>query len=283
MQIAISTVAFRGQSMGEIIEIAKKEHWMIEFSSGMPYSSNLMDQYLNADIPRMLHNYFPPPEKPFVLNLASKDESIHKKSIQHCKQGLFLAKKTNGPYYSAHAGFCGDPKPEELGHTIKFDPNFDRELYWQNFIQAIGEILDYANELDVDFLIENNVCAKFNVVGANRNPLLCADPEEIKKLFTDIKHPRLGLLLDTGHLQVSANTLEFDKYEAVQEMTSLIKGIHHSENNGVVDNNEKLDYDYWFLKFMNAFSDLIHVLEVKDLERHTILDQINILNLSPGR
>ena len=55
----------------------------IELSAGVP-SKDVVKQLTNLsqDADLMLHNYFPPPEIPFVLNLASKDEVVIKKSVE---------------------------------------------------------------------------------------------------------------------------------------------------------------------------------------------------------
>ncbi len=277
MKIAVSTIAFKGKSIQEIIDTAKIHGFFMEFSSGMSYEKGLKESYIHADIPRMPHNYFPPPEDSYVLNIASNDPAIRNRSIAHCKQGLYLASLSGSPFFSAHAGFCGDPKPEELGKPIQFDPEFDREVFWKHFVTGIQDILSYAKEVNTPFLIENNVCAAFNLVQGKRNPLLCSHPGEIIKLFEEISHTYFGLLLDTAHFKVSGTTLGFDYMHSVNQLSGLIKGIHHSDNDGTIDDNKKLNADYWFLPLMHRFTDLTHVVEVKNISVEEIRDQILLL------
>jgi sugar phosphate isomerase/epimerase len=277
MRIAVSTIAFQGLTIEEIIRIARAENWTIEFSSGLAYRPDLKDLYLNAEIDRLPHNYFPPPEKPFVLNLASINDEIRERSVQHCMQGLELAKASKASFYSAHAGFCGDPKPSELGNRIEFKSNFDRGLFWSRFTQSIKEVLTQAETLEVDFLIENNVCASVNLTSLGENPLLCSDPDEIEKLILDIGNPRLGILLDTAHLKVSCRTLKFDLLAAVDRARPFVVAIHHSDNDAIIDNNQALNKSYWFFQQQSEFDNVMHILEVKNIDPDTIAAQISLL------
>ena len=95
MNIYVSTLALRNHSPEKMIALAEQHQWALEFSSGMAYQADMEDLYLGASIKRMPHNYFPAPKIPFVLNLASANDDIREFSINHCIQGLKLAKKSN--------------------------------------------------------------------------------------------------------------------------------------------------------------------------------------------
>lgn len=280
--IYISSLAFTGKQPEEIIEIALRNNWAIEFSSGMPFRADMDEFYLQAEVRRMPHNYFPSPEVPFVLNLASANKSIRETSILHCKKLLQMAKQSSAPFYAAHAGFCIDPDPNELGNKINYRPDFDKSKHWQIFIDSINVILKTADELQVDFLIENNVIAPFNTNSERINPLLCCESSDIQSLFNIVKHDRFGLLLDTAHLRVSCQTLNLDIEAELNKITPFIKALHHSNNDGNEDNNQPLDNSYWFLPFMHQYKKMVHVIEVKRIDEQQIHNQINILHESYG-
>lgn len=273
--IYLSSLAFLGKPVEEIINICEKNNYNLEFSSGMPYKENMVEIYLNCSINRQPHNYFPDPIKPFVLNLASENEVIRNLAIEHCKNGLKLAKKSESPFYAAHAGFCIDPNPEELGQKIAIQYNFDKESNKKHFINSISKILQFADDLEIDFLIENNVLAPFNYNG--ENPLLCCESSDIDWLFKEIKHDRFGLLLDTAHLKVSCKTLSLDLLNEFNKIRPYIKAFHHSDNDGTKDNNQKLTKNYWFLDFLKDFENYVHVIEVKSLTPSEIENQIKII------
>ena len=109
--IYISTLAFTGLKVEDIIDIAAGENLALEFSSGMPYNSDMQKIYAGAPVKRMPHNYFPAPEIPFVLNLASINESIRTQSVAHCINGLLLAKNSGGVIFCCARRFLYRPKP----------------------------------------------------------------------------------------------------------------------------------------------------------------------------
>ena len=275
--IYISTLAFKGEKIEDIINIAKENNLSLEFSSDIPHMMDMEQIFLAAPILKIPHNYFPAPEIPFVLNLASSNSDIRKKSIEHCKNGLMLAKKANAPFYSAHAGFCFDPSPDELGKKFTFKSDINKDKNKHFFLQSVEDILKTADKLGIDFLVENNVIASFNLRNEDLNPLLCCDQEEINWLFTNITNNKLGLLLDTAHLKVSCQTLDISLHNELMAIQPFIRAIHHSDNNGLIDNNQPMNDDYWFLKFIGEFQNITHIIEVQKIENDTIHQQINLL------
>ncbi len=274
MEIAVSTLAFLGLSMNEVVGIASRNDLYIEFSSSFNYEENLIEDYKNAQIRRIPHNYFPIPKDPFVINLASTNESIRARSIEHCKLGLDLAKQSNAPFFSAHSGFCLDPDPDELGKKISVR-NYNKTENIECFHQSLAIILDYCDKINMDFLVENNVIATMNLI-RGENPLLCCSDKEILQLFDRMSHPRMGLLFDTAHWKVSCNTLDLP-VERFKNLSRLIKCVHHSDNDGYLDSNSQLKSDYWFGRYIPKLKDTLHVVEVKNLSLQQIKDQIKLL------
>lgn len=274
----ISTMAFLGQPLSSITETAAKEKFMLEFSSALPYDPYMEDYFANYPHPKLVHNYFPAPRIPFVLNLASDNSVIRIQSIEHCLKGLRWSAKAGAKFYCAHAGFCLDPQPEDLGKQLT-QPALptDRKKHWQLFLDSVRTILKVADILDIDFYIENNVTAKMNLDAEGISPLLCSTPAEMLQLISDVAHPRLGILLDTAHLKVSAATLNFSMTDGVKMLQPVIKAIHHSDNEGILDNNLPVTTHYWFLEFMPLFVTLPQVLEVKAQEVTAIKAQMGIL------
>lgn len=272
----VSTLAFSGLTVEEIIESALENNFALEFSSSLPYRSDMEELYKNNQVKRVPHNYFPAPSTPFVLNLASSNNDIRSASIAHCKKGLLLSEISQSPFFSAHAGFCIDPNPDELGRKIEVSINYNRKLNMNLFIESLNEILQFQSGKQQMFLIENNVIAEFNMTPYG-NPLLCCESRELIEVFDKLDSANVGLLLDTAHLKVSCNTLGLDIQKEVTALKPYIKCIHHSDNDGKKDTNDKLKNDYWFLEYMNDFKNVPHVLEVKNLTSTEIKEQIRLI------
>ncbi len=212
---------------------------------------------------RFAHNYFPAPASPFVLNLGSADASIRVRSIEHCVQGMELSHAVGAPFFSAHAGFCLDPRPAELGHRLEQPRQIDRAQHWRCFTEAVREVLWRTRHLPTGFLIENNVLAPMNHHADGTVPLLCVEAGEQLALLEEVGDARLGLLLDTAHLKVSARTLGFDAEGAARALLPVVRCVHHSDNAGEVDDNRPFGPDYWFLPLMGQCPHAVHVLEVR--------------------
>ncbi len=278
MEVLVSTLALMGKTAEEIIAMAQKNGWTLEFSSGMPYRPDMEKIFLEAPVERYAHNYFPAPEKPFVLNLASVNKEIRETSIQHCIKGLELSKKAGAPFFSAHAGFCVDPAPDELGRKLNLEKSFDRNENWKHFIDSVKTISESGYKMGMRFLIENNVLAPVNVHPNGSNPLFCCDPDEMIKMLNEVNAFNVDMLIDTGHLKVSAQTLKFDMHRALEKLMDKVGCIHHSDNDGTFDTNDSMGYDYWFLPYVNKFANIVHVIEVKKLSEEEIIKQLNILS-----
>lgn len=274
--IYISSVAFSGCSVEDMIATAVENDFNIEFSSGMSYRSDMESIYLNAPLKKLAHNYFPAPLEPFVINLASSNPVIRERSVEHCINGLRISKESGSPFFAAHAGFCIDPGASELGQPLTIDRNFDKALHWSIFLESVNRILSEAEILQTDFLIENNVIAPFNY-HHKTNPLLCCESNDITDLFNAISHPRLGLLLDTAHLKVSCITLGLDMEQELEKIKPYISALHHSDNDGHADTNAPLDDTYWFLPHIKAYNNKVQVIEVKKLTTEEMHKHIKLL------
>ena len=119
-KINISTGGFKSNTALEIVNMMlENDIYNIELSGGKydpSFEKNILSFYKIANL--SFHNYFPPPEKSFVLNLASSDNEVSKKSINHVIRAIDLSHSLGIKEYSIHAGFRIDPKVSELGKTV---------------------------------------------------------------------------------------------------------------------------------------------------------------------
>ena len=75
----------------------------IELSGGTNYDSFDIEELIKFKVDNslnyMVHNYFPPVPKPFVLNLASSSEENRSKAVEFCKNSIVLSKRFNHYLY----------------------------------------------------------------------------------------------------------------------------------------------------------------------------------------
>ena len=141
--IYISTSCIKEKNIIDVLKILVKNNIKnIELSGGTKYFQGLEDQLIRfvdeEKINVRIHNYFPPPEKDFVINIASLNSEIYDKSINHCIKAIKLAKKLGSDKFSVHAGFLIDPGVKEIGFGNKLEKKklYDNQLATDKFISS---------------------------------------------------------------------------------------------------------------------------------------------------
>ena len=252
----------------------------LEFSSGIPYSSESLITFKKFYGSKLVHNYFPAAKIPFVLNLASLNNYILNKTIDHCKSNIDITEKySSRKIFSVHAGFLHDLEFSELGNKISRKVA-DKKQSFSRFIDSIKYLCKYAEKKNVHILIENNVLINENLLEDGSSPFFCTSSDDIIELFDELDNIKnIGLLFDTAHFKVSCKTLNLDIDSEFLRIKHFIGALHHSDNDGYYDSNEKLTKDYWFLKYIQDFQKIYHVLEVKNLNKQEVSHQIKIMEL----
>jgi len=269
-ELYISTGAFDEPNLEAVFDAARAEAVSrIELSSGVPYGADNLElvRRHTEEFTFLVHNYFPAPKKPFVLNLASVEEEGITRSRQHCRQAIDLTAELGAPFYAAHAGFAAAVEVEQLGRTFSGNPSVPRETAYSIFLESVIELVAYARDKGVAFYIENNVVAPFNAPNGRNDYLLLCDPEELLAFHQDVGDPEFGYLLDVGHLNVSAATLGFDRGEAMDVLAPHIRAFHLSDNNGQADTNEPFGEEAWFLPWLERCANAETVLEAYSLSK----------------
>jgi sugar phosphate isomerase/epimerase len=221
-----------------------------------------------------LHNYFPPPAKPFVMNLASNNVNIVETTKNHIKRALNLSAEIGTFLYSFHAGFLLDPKVEELGNRVEKKPLINRDKAMSRFIENVNELALFAEELGATLLIENNVLSYSNYHYFNENPFLMVNAEECIKVMNETPDNVL-LLVDVAHLKVSSNSLGFNKIQFLELVNSFIGAYHLSDNDGLSDSNEEVRKDSWFWPYINTDKNY-YSLEVYRKNPQFLLNQVSL-------
>ncbi len=267
-----STGLFAKSKTSSIVrKLISNKVYNIELSAGA-YEKNIVNYLIkkkreNSKINFLIHNYFPPSRKPFVLNLSSGNKEIRKKSIKLAMDAIKLSSKLGSKFYGFHAGFLIDPLIKSLGKTIDYN-NFPlkRSVARKNFVKSVKILSKYAKKNNVNLMIENNVLTKKNYKLFGYNPLLCVENKEINLIMKQMPS-NVNFLLDVAHLNVSSKTLGFNKIKFLKECNKWIKAYHLSENDGLSDSNKFVSKKSWFWKHLK-----------KDVYSFTLETRSNNLN-----
>ncbi len=249
-------------AVSELVEQCFKN---IELTGGTQYYENyerdLLELKEKHGLNFLIHNYFPPPEEPFILNLASLDKTIYEKSINHLKKALDLTRLLGGNKFGFHAGFFVDRPVEEIGKKFGRSELYDREKALKNFTDGFCRLKDEFK--DIDLYIENNCYSASNYqVYGSIAPFMLLNFQDYEKLQNKIG---FKLLLDIGHLMVSAGTLDIDFKREFQDMFKISDYIHISSNDSKHDQHLGLEKK----------SQLVEILNSCDWKNKTVSLEIN--------
>ena len=239
--IYISTSCVKHSKIEDSVEeLASNGFKNIELSGGTEYYENFENDLLELKDKYSLnyrcHNYFPPPKKPFVLNLASLNDETFQMSFNHLQKVVALSNRLGADKFAFHAGFFIDIKLNEIGKKLSRDKLFDQNEAVENFCSAYRKIKERAG--DVSLFIENNVFSRTNAeTYSNENPFMMTNFSDYQSLREKID---FNLLLDVAHLKVSAKTLGLNWKSEFENMISESNYIHISDNDGFHDLNNQL-------------------------------------------
>lgn len=187
--------------------------------------------------PCAVHNYFPPPATDFLLNLAEEKTT----SMNFCRHALEVCEKIGAQMYSVHGGFRADIPISELGSPIESRAVADYEDAYARLLASLRALGKEAGKMSL--LVEPNVVAGFNA--GIRDQLLMVTGAELMRLVNDVDLDNFGVLLDLGHLKVTAQTLGFDPLDFIEEISILISAFHLHSNDGKSDQHRPAMPDDW--------------------------------------
>jgi sugar phosphate isomerase/epimerase len=277
--VFVSTGAFLSRDLPDVLEAASSlglRH--IELGSSLSPRGDMLDvvRAHRKDFEFLVHNYFPPPDVPFVLNLASQDEDVLSRSRALCLAGLRLTAELEAPFYAAHAGFNAQPRVSDLGRPFSGGSPDDRLRAEAIFHDSVSLLVSEAHRLGVKFLIENNVVAPFNAMEGKNPWILLAHPDELLSFAANFSKTSFGYLLDVGHLKVGARTLGFDASRAMDLLAPWIECFHLSDNDGEADSNQPFDDAAWFLPWLKRCPEAKIVIEAYRMQPEPLLSCVTI-------
>ena len=258
----------------------------IELSGGTTFSEDILGRLkslkkeLSLDF--LIHNYFPPPEKNFVLNIASPHEPTKSKSLEFIRKSIEWANSLGIDRYSFHAGYAKELNPPDPGKQCfkaVAMAGISPDKAAIRMYESIEKIQKYAEEKKIKVAAEN-----LFPFGEEPDISLLSKPPEILKFleyFSEKNH--VGLLLDLGHIVISSNFYGFDKDELVDGLIKKylhkIFGIHLSGNDGQIDIHSELSSGDWQIKTAQKFcpSGIPVTLECRNLNKHKIAEQYEML------
>lgn len=277
MELFVSTSGTRSNSLHAASALAENGFKNIELSGGS-YVADLeseLEMLMGHTDAIMLHNYFPPPQEPFVFNLASSNPETIALSVSLAKFAIDISAKNSFNFFGIHAGFLMDPQVSELGNKIQATKLANRESALEIFTQNALDLSAYADSQNVKILVENNVLSEENMRSFGENPFLLSSTEEISNFFEN-NGDEIGFLLDLGHFNVSTNTLDEPREHSLERINQYVVGYHLHDNSRLTDQHLSLTNNSWFLNYLNPKA-IFGTLEIHSQDIREIQNSIRIL------
>ncbi|HEX5826184.1 MAG TPA: sugar phosphate isomerase/epimerase family protein [Candidatus Limnocylindrales bacterium] len=258
--VHVSTTGFTERRLGDILSRAAAEGiGAIELSDVRDPDLSVLEPARDAGTSFLVHNYFPPPADPFLLNLASPDPDNLERSRAHCRAAIDLSARLGAPAYGAHAGFAYDLPPALLGHpaeqaAIPLDAIEGRDRTLGRLVESARLLAEHGESRGVRFLLENHVCSPLSGE-AGRRMLPACTPGDLVELVDAVAHPWFGILFDTGHAMVSAGTFGFSAEGMLEAVAPHVGGLQLSVNDGIADQHQPFGPDAWFLPWLRRLPD----------------------------
>ena len=249
--IYVSSSCSKQKKIGNAIrELAEHGFCNIELSGGTKYYEGYEDDILEMkekyDLNFLVHNYFPPPKEPFVLNLASLNNEVFEKSVHQILMGIKLARLLGTNRFGFHAGYFIDFNTKEVGNKISLTELYNKEKALRKFCEGFDVITREAGK--VELYIENNVYSKSNLESlGSESPFMLTSARDYGELQQRIE---FKLLLDVAHLYVCAKTLNFNFKSDLKQLIKQTDYVHLSDNDGYNDQNLEIGHSSKIMRYI---------------------------------
>ncbi|TAJ51870.1 MAG: hypothetical protein EPO58_12245 [Chitinophagaceae bacterium] len=281
MNLFVSTTFFKdGTAIETALDTCKINGIKnLELGSNHQYSSDFKSiiTSLSPDLTYLVHNYFPIPKESFVLNLASTDEHIIQRSLEHVHTAIDFCEETGALLYTFHPGFLTDPKGSNQNRD-NYDFQWDDaagkqyDVAYETMLESIETCVEYAAKKKIRIAIETE--GSYN----KHHHLLMQKPAEYEKLFKYFSPADLGINLNIGHLKLATEVFGFTAEAFTNLIGHYIVAMELSHNNGLTDQHLPLAVDawYWPIILQPQFKNAYKILEFRDTSVERVQANIDL-------
>ena len=281
MEIYVSTTSF-GLSNTSLKDVLEEMRGLdidgIEIGSTHKWEYGLIDIAKSITKKKLTHNYFPPSESEFVLNITSSDEQIRRNSINHIKYCIDFSVEIGSDLYTFHPGFRASSAFPSKSYSNKqaYDFNFSKnvstyEKSFEKLINSLTEIVGYAKKKSIKIAIETEGSL------SNPNVLMLERPEEYRDVFSIFKDD-LYLNFNIAHSNFASKYHLYNLQDFIEEFYSKILAVEISENDGFKDKHLPItSRDSYIFKWLKFLPKVPHILEFRNAKKNELQQSITLL------
>ena len=247
----------------------------IEIGSTHKYSPDNSKTIKSISGKRLLfHNYFPPSKEPLILNIASSNDNLRKKSVDYIKKCISFCESHGGELYTFHPGFLNDAVSEgisENNYDFVFQKsNLNYDEAYNLMIESIDDILSFSNGLGLKIAIETQGSTTKSA------DLLMQRPEEFQKLFS-IFPSGLEINLNLAHSYFASKMFNFSLKEFIVNNDCYIDAVELNHSNSLDDEHLPLEKGSYIFNYLSLIANKKLVLEFRNANADDIKQSIGIV------
>jgi sugar phosphate isomerase/epimerase len=253
----------------------------VELGSNHSFEENFERIVRKHAFQYLVHNYFPIPKDSFIINIASLNDQIWQRSIDHIFRAIDFCECIDAGLYTFHPGFLSDPQGSNIDSS-NYDFQFnDDSLRIDNRSQAFGRLASAITEI-IGYSKKKSVQIAFETEGSisKKGHLLMQQPGEYKNFFKLFSPDEIGINLNLGHLNLASKAFGFSKDEFVNLISDYVVAFEMSHNNGVNDDHLPLVDNEWYWGLISApkFKKAYKILEFRESTIKQICESIELCN-----
>lgn len=253
----------------------------VELGSTHVWERNLLDIAKAHRCGRyMVHNYFPPAIEELVINLASLDHDIRRRSVEHAQGCLRFAAELGAELYTVHPGFVVEPQAtESTGRVFDFAYGDDRTPDAEAFrlmTQSLDELLREASRLGVGLALETQGSATQPDVS------LMERIDDYERLF-QVFPSGIGLNFNLAHTIFAAGFHGYSIDAFAARFGSRFVAMEISHNDGSADQHGTLESGSFALKWLAKYPNIPAILEFRNVELAQLQASIALARAACGK
>lgn len=224
------------------------------------------------------HNFFPPDreDENFVINIASNNDQVRRKSLEIVKKNINFALEVNSKYYTIHPGYLSDGK--EHSSYLNYDFIFKKQnkthynIAFDNLKKSLEEIFLYLDGKKIKLLLETE--GSIN----NKDYLILQEPREYENLLNSFGK-NIGFNFNIAHSYLAAKCFDFSLIDLIKLINKQIYLIELSHNDCSGDQHLPLTKDSYIFDYIKYIDCDRYILEFRNASSHDIKSSIKLLKI----
>lgn len=259
----------------------------IELGSTHNYEQDILTGLKISGATFVTHNFFPPTADRLIINIASENAQIRKKSVAFMKNAIDFAEQLGAKVYTIHPGFLADPIGEgrsEKSYDFKFaeikselTKRYEEHLNF--FFESLDELAEYVKNCPVKIALETQGSV------TKKEYVLFSKPDDFESFFRRQYHSGIGFNLNLAHTALASKVWGFNLMQTLNRLLPNTLAIEVSHTDLHYDDHKALVPGGWYLDVLRRLTispDIPLIFEARNVSldevkrSYALLDELKV-------